>query len=203
MARVDGVGRLVGRDGPEDLARRVRAGQVNHLGPGCQRLPGDVRLVRLDRHQAPGRPQFADHRQQLLILGRRVLPGGVGQGRFRSDIDDIGSLRQQHPSPLNRRSRGQTHALAIPGVRGEIDNPHDCGRRIKGKLPAADGEFLDASLGGGAVLLKQSGKVFESQHGTQVKEDLAAIQALHGFGPRESRAPRIRVQWLWLTAGKI
>jgi len=52
-----------------------------------------------------------------------------------------------------------------PRVRREIEDAHDRGPGVEGKRSAADGEFLDSRLGGGAILLQQFGEVFKAQHG--------------------------------------
>ena len=203
LHKADNHRRVVRRNHPEDLVAVVAPGEVQHVGPGFEAGARDGRLVGFHRDGHACFPQSPDDGQQLAVLFGFAHTRRPGQGGFGAHINNPGALPVQNDAPANRALDREANALAIPGVRGEIDYPHDCGRRIKGKLPAADGEFLDASLGGGAVLLKQSGKVFESQHGIQANEGVPAIQALHGFGPRESRAPRIRVRWLWLTAGKI
>ena len=70
-------------------------------------------------------------------------------------------------------SAREADALPIPGVGREIDHAHDRGRRVEGKVPAADGELLDPRSGRSAVGFEQLSQLFQSQHGSRVAEAMA------------------------------
>ena len=63
----------------------------------------------------------------LLILRRVVHARGVGEGGFRAHVHEVRALGGQNPAALDRRLRRQADTFAIPGIRREIDNPHDGG----------------------------------------------------------------------------
>jgi len=86
-----------------------------------------------------------------------LLSGEAGSGKTIL----IRSLLPHHPAPAHGALRGETNTLPVPGVRREVNDTHDGGPRVEGKMLAADGEFLDAHLGCRAVLFEQFRQLFQ------------------------------------------
>ncbi len=148
----------------EDLDLSRRAGEVDHPGTGGEPGPGDLRLVRLDRHQDPLAGQLADDGDEDLVLALGVDPGRSRGARLRADVDEVGTLGGLHATLADGRLGRGGDALPVRRVAGQVDRAHHrrSGVDVEDPLPHQQGRDRRRRLV--AVPLEQAGQRLEGDH---------------------------------------
>jgi len=73
------------------------------LAPASRQARVTAGLVGFHRDQDVGRAQATNDREQLAVLASLIHPGGVGEGRFSTDVDGIAKASASVPSSHSAR----------------------------------------------------------------------------------------------------
>jgi hypothetical protein len=160
----DDGGVVVGRQAIDGF-RADGACEVQDVGARFEAGLGNRGLVGLHRNKNVCLAQGANDGQKRAGLHRVVESGGMREGGFGADIDDLRALCGEGDATLDGGVRAEADTFAVPGVGGEIDHAEDCGSGLERERASVDVELTDHGLACGLVLVKKIGEVFERQHG--------------------------------------
>ena len=90
--------------------------------------------------------------------------GGVGKGRFGTEIDEVGTFGAEAAGAVEGVLGGGDDTFTVPGVGAEVDDAHEVGALGGGKGVAVDFELSDLGGEGGGVFLGEAGEGFEGKH---------------------------------------
>ncbi len=114
------------RVGPE--AARV----VDDVGAGVERGPGHGRFHGVDRDEDPGfRSQLPDDGEDpadLLLFGDGK---GAGPGALAADVEDVRPFAGEGERVVDGAVRVEESAPVGEGIGGDVDDPHEPGRRAE------------------------------------------------------------------------
>ncbi len=90
--------------------------------------------------------------------------GGVGKGRFGTEIDEVGTFGAEAAGAVEGVLGGGDDTFTVPGVGAEVDDAHEVGALGGGEGVAVDFELSDLGGEGGGVFLGEAGEGFEGEH---------------------------------------
>ena len=121
----DDDGGVVGGGHSIHLLRAGGSSQIEDIGSGFEAGFCHSGLIGLDGDQNIPLAKTFEDGQELALLTGVVQARGVGERGFRAEIDDVRTLSGKGLAATNRRFDREADALAIPGIRREIDDAHD------------------------------------------------------------------------------
>ena len=122
-------------------------------------------MIGFDGDDVAGLGEFADDGEEAAVLAGFIDAFGLGERRLGADVEDGGSLGGEDMPACDGGVGGETDAFAIPGICGQIDDPHQFGTGIAVEAVSGDFKGGDAGGEGVAMLVCERCEIFKLKHG--------------------------------------
>lgn len=123
-------------------------------------------MIGLDGQQEAFLGQGFDDGEKLAGLGLGIDTGGLSQGGFGSEVDQVGAFRVQAAAFFHGGLGRKDNTLTIPRIRAEVDDAHQVGGILMPKGLTSELALGDPGLEVGGVCLAEMSQGFESKHAT-------------------------------------
>jgi hypothetical protein len=143
----DNAGLVIG-DGTVEIIGRAGAGEVEDGGSCFEASAGNLRVIGFDGEESTLLSEGLKNRKKSGDLLCRVHTGGVIEGGFGSEIDQVGSFFAEATGAGDSSLGIRNDTFAVPRVGAEVDDTHKV-RAIRGtKGVATNFKFGDLSRQG-------------------------------------------------------
>ena len=126
----DNAGLVIG-DGTVKIIGRAGAGEVEDGGSCFEASLGNLRVIGFDGDESTLLSEWLKNRKKSGDLLCWVHTGGVMEGGFGSEIDQVCSFRAEAAGPGDGSFGIWNDTFAVPGVGAEVDDAHKV-RAIRG-----------------------------------------------------------------------
>jgi hypothetical protein len=126
----DNAGLVIG-DGTVEIIGRAGAGEVEDGGSCFEASAGNLRVIGFDGDESTLLSEGLKNRKKSGDLLCWVHTGGVMEGGFGSEIDQVCSFRAEATAPGDGSLGIRNDTFAVPGVGAEVDDAHKV-RAIRG-----------------------------------------------------------------------